>query len=139
MRLPVPEDIDGVSLMGTWITAHEREHARGLCFDREANLAAKSAGEIERPTYRMSSIRTADMLYIHRESEGYGDELYALDALEENRLGRVQEDEFGQRITDFLQEQSEGLLSDGEEGIERSTVPLSPAAKARLRALGYID
>jgi hypothetical protein len=87
----------------------------------------------------MSSIRTADMLYIHRESTGYGDELYALDALEENRLGRVQEDEFGQRITDFLQEQSEGLLSDGEEGIERSTVPLSPAAKARLRALGYID
>ena len=139
MRLPVPDDIDGVSLMGTWITAHEREHARGLCFDREANLAAKSAGEIERPTYRMSSIRTADMLYIHRESTGHGDELYALDALEENRLGRVQEDEFGQRITDFLQEQSEGLLSDGEEGIERSTVPLSPAAKARLRALGYID
>ena len=139
MRLPVPEDIDGVSLMGTWITAHEREHARGLCFDREANLEAKAAGEIERPTHRMSSIRTADMLYIHRESEAHGDELYALDALEENRLGLVQEDEFGQRITDFLREQSVGLLSDGEEGIERSTVPLSPAAKARLRALGYID
>lgn len=139
MRLPVPEDIDGVSLMGTWITAHEREHARGLCFDREANLQAKAAGEIERPTYRMSSIRTADMLYVHRESDAYGDELYALDALEENRLGLVQEDEFGQRITEFLQEQSEGLLSDGKEGIERSTVPLSPAAKARLRALGYID
>ena len=139
LRLPTPDDLDGISLMGTWITAHEREHARGLCFDRAANLEAKASGEIEKPTYRMSSMRTADMLYIHRESDAYGDELYALDALEENRLELVQEDEFGLKITDFLREQSEGLVSQGQEGIERSTVPLSPAAKARLRALGYID
>jgi hypothetical protein len=108
-------------------------------FDRAANLAARKAGTIDEPTHRMVFLRSKDMLYIHRDAEGVSDELYALDALEENRLALVREDEMGVKITDVLREQAEGLLQDGIQGVEQSNVPLSPAARARLKALGYID
>ena len=116
-----------------------RPHARGLAFDRAANQAARAAGTIDKPTYRMAFMRSKDMLYIHREAEGYDDSLYALDALEEDRLALVREDEFGAKITDFLREQAEGLVQEGVKGVEQSNVPLTPAARARLKALGYID
>jgi arylsulfatase A-like enzyme len=139
LRFPVPEDIDGQTLMGTWVTRSMRFQARGMAFDRAANLAARKAGEIDKPTHRMVFLRSKDMLYIHREAEGAADELYALDALEENRLSLVREDEMGVRITDVLRGQAEGLMKDGLQGVEQSNTPLSPAARARLKALGYIE
>jgi arylsulfatase A-like enzyme len=139
LRFPLPTDIDGQTLMGTWVTRSMRFQARGMGFDRAANLAARKAGTIDEPTHRMVFLRSKDMLYIHRDAEGVSDELYALDALEENRLALVREDEMGVKITDVLREQAEGLLQDGIQGVEQSNVPLSPAARARLKALGYID
>jgi arylsulfatase A-like enzyme len=139
LRFPTPKDIDGETLMGTWVTRSMRFQARGMGFDRAANLAARKAGKIDAPTYRMVSLRSKDMLYIHREAEGAPDELYALDALEENRLDLVREDEMGTQITDVLRGQAEGLLNKGLQGVEQSNIPLSPAARARLKALGYID
>jgi arylsulfatase A-like enzyme len=139
LRFPTPKNIDGQTLMGTWVTRSMRPHARGLAFDREANLAARQAGKIDKPTYRMAFMRSKDMLYIHREAEDFADTLYALDDLEEDRLAVVREDPFGTKITDFLREQAEGLIQEGVEGVEQSNVPLTPGAQARLKALGYID
>jgi len=138
LRLPTPEQIDGISLMGTWITAHKREHARGFALDLQANALATETSAPD-DVYRIASIRTADMLYVHREHPSFDDELYALENLQANRFQQVQADDFGAKITAFLQEQSAGLMDESEEGIEQSNVPLSPAAKARLRVLGYAD
>ena len=150
LRLPIPEKLDGESQMRAHVVPYGADGGtttRGICFDRVANVADRErvreeggpGGRLE-PKYRMSSLRTDDWLYIHREAPVFPDALYALEALEEDRLNVVRESEDGRSITQKLQDGASELLVDGETSILRSRQPpTSPAEKAKLKALGYLD
>ena len=64
----VPSRLGGASLFG------ERRYARSICFDRAANARARTAGTIDRPTYRMVALAGVDGTFVHRDAPGSADE-----------------------------------------------------------------
>ncbi len=131
---PVPVSMEGRSIVG----AEPRLQARGLCFDRPANEAARARGEIERPTWRAASLRGPTDLYVRREAPFAEDEWYDLVAdpagLRDVRTARLADP--GQRlVADLLRERADGLLVAGKPEGGVTTVTREQAE--RLEALGY--
>ncbi|MCB9743432.1 MAG: sulfatase [Alphaproteobacteria bacterium] len=120
--------------------------ARSMVFDREANLAGRAAGELQRPTWRMVGLRSAESLYVRREAEGYPDALYmAEEGTGYRKMSEVDvmsefvgEPGWG-LVLGALREMADGLLEAGQGGVERSGVELSEEERARLEALGYLE
>jgi len=137
MGLAPFNSIDGQSIEPMLRGMTGRRSARGVCYDRVANVAAREAGALERPTLRMSSMRTSDALYIHRESEDYIDEMYLNESPEVDILAEfMAENQAGALV---LEEQASTLLDDSQENAGRSSVELSPSERSRLEALGYME
>ena len=76
LDLPEPAGVEGRSLVPLAFGRQGRPFARGLCFDREANLAARARGLTTAPTFRLVTLRTADQRYVWREAPGFGEALY---------------------------------------------------------------
>ncbi len=141
---PVPSGLDGRSLVPTWSGSRGRDHARGVCFDREANLAERDAAVSQGrppppPRWRMAALRGTDHLYVHRDSSGFGDQLYDLVDPEQERIAEETATPEGAERVELYRGLARELLTAGEAGVERSAIELSDEDRARLEALGYIE
>ena len=118
----------GVSLRAAIEGAGQpRSVARSICLDREANLAARAQDPRFPPTWRMSSVRTADARYTHREAPGFEDSF-------DQPTGAPEQDELGP----LLREQTRRILiaADGA-GWGRSSAGRTD--RQMLEALGYLE
>jgi hypothetical protein len=69
--IAAPADNEGLSLVESTQTGiSPRDWSRGLCLDRPANLKARAAGEIDRPRYRVGTVRGPVTQLISRDSPG---------------------------------------------------------------------
>ncbi len=138
---PVPQGLDGRSLVGTFTGGPGRTHARGVCFDREANLVDReaNAGQPTPPKWRMAGLRGGDHLYVHRDHTQFGDQYYDLADPESDVIAQEVATPEGAEAISLLKDVARGLLDAGQEGVERSNIELSDEDRARLEALGYIE
>ena len=132
-----PEGVKGRSLSpaisGNGIV---RDYVRGLCFDREANLKARSRGEITQPVYRMVSLRRNNSLFVHREAAGTGDVYYDLTEDPTEMTPAPLSPELASALTGLATQ----LLDEmSDEDVARSGSELDEATRERLEALGYIE
>lgn len=141
LGLSGPDDMDGRVLPPTGPAS--AQSARAIAFDREANLAARKAGQLSKPTHRMVGLRSPSALFVLREAKGFDDELYLgepgppLSPLPEvSALDALLAEPDGAATVEALRARAE-LLLGGD--VERSAVELSAEEKARLEALGYLD
>ena len=134
MGLSPIDGVDGQSLEPLFRGLGGRSNTRGVCYDRRANVAAREAGALVRPTLRMASLRTSESLYVHRESVDHLDEMYLNSAPEEDVWFFDVEG-----VTSILAEQASTLLDDSRDSAGRSSVELSPTERSRLEALGYME
>ncbi len=141
--LPSAEGMEGRSLRDTIQGTGHRIQARGLCFDRPANQAARQAGLITDPTWRLASLRAPTSLFVRRESPDHPDEYYDMEADPTQEVCALEaqlQDPAGGQLMGMLAEQSDRLLQGmSTEMVERSNQELSSEAEDALRALGYID
>lgn len=137
----IPSTMTGVSAAGL-IGAGEgkgRIEARSMCFDREANLAAREAGEIDKPKYRMVSLRGPNTRYVQRET-GRDPEFFDLTTDPKGLVDLYPEKRWQPMSAELL-----GILSRnatallGSDATERSAAEVSEAERQRLEALGYLD
>ena len=137
MGLSPIDGVDGQSLEPLFRGMGGRSNTRGACYDRAANVASREAGALERPTFRMSALRSAESLYIHREAVDYSDEMYLNIDPETEVLGQFTAEEQG--VASILEAQAATLLDDSRDNAGRSAVELSDAERSRLEALGYME
>jgi len=134
-----PDSVEGTSLLGALHMGifTGRQAARGLTYDRAINLAERRAGNIDKPVYRMVSLRRpGDYLYIHRDAEGAEDAYYDLSA--EGRGEDAVAPMPSER--DALPAEAAALLEAmAAEDLDRSAADPDAEMEARLRALGYIE
>jgi len=135
--------MEGRTLRDTMQGTGHRIQARGLCFDRPANQAARAAGTITEPTWRVASLRAPQSLFVRRESPDYPDEYYDMVEDPTQELSELEarlQDPDGAQLMGMLAEQAERLMGGmSTEMVERSTQELSSDAEDALRALGYIE
>jgi len=138
---PVPEGLDGRSLVDTFTGGPARTHARGVCFDREANLAEReaNAGRPTPPKWRMAGLLSLDHLFVHRDHADFGDQYYRSADLERDVIADEVATPQGAEAIGLLKDTARRLLQAGEGGVERSNIELSDEDRARLEALGYIE
>lgn len=134
--IPAPSGGDGLSLIpATQSGRSPRTWARGLCLDRPANLAAREAGTIDRPTYRVGTVRGTDSRLMSRDAPGGGVERWdrrggmevavPLSILGEPPSPRIQ----------AMLEQVQALVrAESDVGVERDASTLE-----KLKALGYVE
>ena len=143
LDLPAAQGMEGRTLRDTMQGTGHRIQARGLCFDRPANLAARQAGTIDEPTWRLASLRAPMSLFVRRESPDHPDEYYDMaedPSGERSELEARLQDPEGAQLMGLLAEQTDRLMKGmSTEMVERSTQELSSDAEDALRALGYIE
>jgi arylsulfatase A-like enzyme len=130
LKLPEVAALDGMDLRGP-----PRDVVRGICFDREANLAERERNPGAPPRWRMAAIRTGSVFYLHREAEGFEDQLVDLSDPERDLAGTPE----GEALSAAYRVAARELLEAGSAGVERSGVELSPELRAGLEALGYVE
>lgn len=62
-----PKGSEGLSMMNAIYTNQHRGYARGICYDREANLAQRQIDPTFKPTYRMSALQTNNGTWTYKE------------------------------------------------------------------------
>ena len=116
-----------------------RIEARSLCFDREANVAARAEDPTFKPTWKMAGVRGPKTRYVQREI-GRSPEFFDLSA---EPLGvtdvyaTVATTPEGSQLVAHLREQADSVLSG--DASARSAVDVGDDERARLEALGYLD
>jgi arylsulfatase A-like enzyme len=125
-----PEGMDGRDLL-----RGGRSSARGLAYDRPANLEARAEDPSLRPSFRVVSLRSSDSRYVHREAPGHPDTLF-LSPEGEGYRPHDEVDVAPHHDLGVLQRQAQGLLSGDAQ---RSMVELSEDERLRLEALGYME
>lgn len=137
----IPSTMTGTSAAGL-VGAGDgkgRIEARSMCFDREANLAARQAGEIDKPKYRMVSLRGPNTRYVHRET-GRDPEFFDLTTDPKGLVDLYPEKQWQPMSSELL-----GILSRnatallGSDATDRSAAEVSEEERQRLEALGYLD
>lgn len=133
---------DGRDLSVLWRGEQERvrPNARGLIFDREANLKGREEGRLTRPQLRMVALRNEASLFVYREDlEHFPPALYAHMSPEEDILTVYGRQEGASDQLGLWVAEAQHLLELGAGGVGRSSQELDPATRARLEALGYLD
>ncbi len=137
--VPVPDGMTGESAVGVMEGRAGRAIAHAMCFDRPANQAARAAGTITGPKYRVAGLRGATSRYVEREVDGTAtyydlttDPLGLTDV-----TGGVGATPAGAELLGLLRSQAKALLAG--DATERSAVEVSPEERARLEALGYME
>ncbi len=143
LGLSAPDSMEGRSLRDTMQSTGHRMQARGLCFDRPANVAAREQGLLDKPTWRLASLRARESLYVHRESPEHPDEYYDMTvdpAQSTDQLEIQLQDPQGAQLMGLLQKQAADLAGGmASELVERSNAETSDEMTDALRALGYLD
>ena len=98
--------------------------ARSVCYDREANRAARERDPNHRPSWRMATARGLRERVIVREHPSYGDEV------------RVDAGEASPEVLGRLGDLARELLQDATAGRQTST---TAADQELLEALGYVE
>ena len=138
-----PDTFEGRSLKPV-IEGHKplRTSARAIAFDRPANRAAREAGEITQPTYRIVALRSNDWLFVRRDAPNEDNELYDLTTdpgQTENILPEISANPEHQQMLEDLTLEADHVLAMGVSGVQRSNADLSAEQTEKLRALGYIE
>ncbi len=143
LGIPPAEGMEGRTLRDTVQGTGHRIQARGLCFDRPANVAAREAGAVTEPTFRVASLRAATSLYVHRDSPDHPDEFYDMveePSQETDVLAQHLLDTEGAVLMGMLEKQAMQLVGGmSDDLVERSTQDVGSDAEEALRALGYIE
>ncbi len=116
-----------------------RIEARSLCFDREANVAARAEDPTFKPKWKMAGVRGPKTRYVQREI-GRGPEFFDLAAEPQgvtDVYATVATTPEGQQLFAHLSEQADSVLSG--DASARSAVDVGDDERARLEALGYLD
>ncbi|MFT5585605.1 MAG: arylsulfatase A-like enzyme [Cognaticolwellia sp.] len=136
LGVQAPSEVEGMDLSTDW---QGRTQARGLAFDREANLAAREKDPTQRPTLRLAGLRSASSLFIRRESLEFSDALYRSDMEGSCTLCPVsdlsQAQEFPMEVQTLAQQADDLLNGDAD----RSAAELTSEERAMLEALGYME
>jgi arylsulfatase A-like enzyme len=134
-----PKQMTGKSAVPTLQGGPGRTIAHSFCFDRPANQAARAAGTITGPKYRVAGLRGPSSRYVMREvdqSAAYFDLSSDPSGLQDVSATTAATPE-GTELLGLLRGQAEGLFSG--DATERSAVELSPEERARLESLGYME
>ena len=138
LRLKAPPTVSGIPLTDGFVDPafSPRTEARAMSFDRQANLAARRSGEITAPVYRMMALRKPrNYLFVHRDAEGYSDELYDLQN-GSDLDGTVDNPGLSRSLADSA---NDLLRQMTQEALDRSSEEPDAATQDALRALGYIE
>ncbi|MDP2309750.1 MAG: sulfatase [Pseudomonadota bacterium] len=137
--IPVPEDMTGQSAVPTMAGGPGRAMASAMCFDRVANLAAREAGTITGPKYRMAGLRGPNSRFVAREVDGTSsyfdlsaDPLGVVDV-----VGPVGASPEGGELLSLLRARATALFTGSDTS--RSAVDLADEERERLEALGYME
>lgn len=136
LGVEAPVEVEGMDLSADW---EGRPQARGLAFDREANLAAREIDPSHRPTLRLAGLRSASSLFIRRESTEFSDALYRSEVEGSCALCTVSDRDQAQEFpmeAQTLAQKADALLNGDAE---RSAAELTPEERAMLEALGYME
>jgi arylsulfatase A-like enzyme len=138
---PIPPEIDGRSLVPSFSGERIRDYARGVCFDRQANVAEResNAGRSTPPKWRMAGLRSTSHLYVHRDHTEFGDQYFRLQDPETNVISDEVSTPEGTEAIGIYRDIARALLEAGSEGVDRSAIELSDEERLRLEALGYIE
>ncbi len=120
-------------------TGRGRIEARSMCFDREANVAARKEDPSFQPKWKMAAVRGPSTRYVTREI-GRGPEFFDLttDVLGVTDVyATVAATPEGAQLFAHLEEQAKSVLSG--DAAARSAVDVGDEERARLEALGYLD
>lgn len=137
LGVETPGEVEGASLV-PWLEGQRSADdpplpfGRSLTFDRPANVAARKAGQIDAPRWRMVSLRLPGGRYLLREAPGGGEAWYDLEAAPDESISGAPPSDLGPA----LRAAAEALLR-GEA--RPAAEALDPATADRLRALGYVD
>ena len=139
LKLDPPSTVKGAPLTETFTNPYfyPRPEARGLTFDRQANLAARKAGEITAPIYRMMSLRKpGSFLFVYRDAPGLENALYDLSDGGTDQDPPVDNPGLSRALAEtahsyILQMTSADLARSGQE--------LDEETRQKLEALGYIE
>lgn len=135
----VPAAMTGKSAVPAMEGRAGRSIAHAMCFDRPANQAARAAGKITGPKYRIAGLRGPLSRYVQREVDGTAT-YYDLSADPRGVTdvsGTLTGTAAGADLLNLLRGQADALLS--ADATERSAVEVSPEERARLEALGYLE
>ncbi|MES2639775.1 MAG: sulfatase [Myxococcota bacterium] len=137
--IPAVAGMTGQSVVPTMAGGAGRAMAHAMCFDRVANLAARQAGTITGPKYRMASLRGPASRFVAREVDGtasYFD--LAADPLGVADVrGTVATSPEGGELLSLLQDRANALFTGSDTS--RSAVDLAEEERLRLEALGYME
>lgn len=128
---------EGLDLLGSLHGGPTRPFARSIAFDREANLEARRAGEITRPTWRMVALRGPSSRYVYRDDPDRGGAaFYDLSA----PAGETAEAPLDQELAGLLRAAARETLDRmSAEDMARSATELDDETRKRLEQLGYLD
>ena len=138
-----PDTFEGRSLKPV-IEGHKplRTSARAIAFDRPANRAARKAGEISQPTYRLVALRSNDWLFVRHDAPNAEDELYDLNVdpgQTKNVIADARNTPEQAAVLADLTLEADHVLTMGASGVQRSNADLSAEQTEKLKALGYIE
>lgn len=133
---PLP-GAEGVDLLADGPERARRPFARSIAFDREANQAARQAGEITRPTWRMVALRGPSSRYVYRDAPDRGvAAYYDLSSPAGETAEAPLEQELGALLRAAARETLERMSA---EDVARSATELDEETRKRLEQLGYLD
>jgi hypothetical protein len=131
-----PTGGDGLSLVDASKTGTSpRAWSRGLCLDRPANLKARSSGAIERPRYRVGTVRNGTTQLMARDAPGGGVKRWewregAQVSVPLSILGAPPRPE----IQEMLEAVEALVKTEVDDGMDRDAETLE-----KLKALGYVE
>ncbi len=136
LGVPVPDSVSGTSVLAAIGGGRCRPHARSICFDRQANVRARQRGEIERPVFRMVSLRGQSSRFVWREAPGYGEAFYDL-TTDPAETTPTHTDDY---ILDTLRAEAERIANVmSADDMERTNQELDAETQQKLAELGYMD
>lgn len=120
-----PETNEGLSLLNSMYTGKHRQFARGICYDREANLAARAQDPGFLPTYRMVSLQVPYGAWTYHEATK------ELVAQSEGQIETPLADMYRSELLQLLEQNSVELQSINQDVDEQT--------RQQLEALGYVE
>jgi arylsulfatase A-like enzyme len=113
--------------------------ARSMCFDREANVADRAAGKIDKPQWRMAGVRDAAGRYVERET-GRPAEYFDLTTDSKGLtdvINLFQQSPDGATLLKLYEGAAQSVLTS--DATKASAIDVGEDERKRLEALGYLD
>jgi arylsulfatase len=141
--IPRPPSMTGASAAGLvgLGKGDGRQLARSLCFDREANVAGRESGAIDKPKWKMAGIRDRTGRYVERETGGVAEyfDLSADPRGVTDVINLFQQTPDGAALLKLYEKVAKEQVLAGDAAARTSNVELSEEERKKLEALGYLD